>query len=279
MKDISVALAAHYASGTTTLARLWRITRTDAQVYGFTDHDQAIVYGGVAFEPSSAFNPSAVATRGDGNVDNLEVLGLLDSAGITAEDIEAGLWDGSAVELLEVNWADLTMGHNTLRAGTTGTIQRTGARYVAELRGLMQALQNNVGRIVTPLCDAELGDARCGVDTSAWEVTGEVTAVASRVEFTTDADLSGPYERGTVEFTTGLNAGLRSDIRMVVESDGIVRLQLPTHYDLTVGDELTLRAGCPKTKDACLGTFDNLLNFRGFSFVPGQDAALEIGGQ
>ena len=62
---ISVALAAHYASGSTTLARLWKITRADGQVFGFTDHDAALSYGGVTYRPTSAFDASTISTRAE----------------------------------------------------------------------------------------------------------------------------------------------------------------------------------------------------------------------
>ena len=167
MKSLSTELLAHYAAGGTTLARLWKLTRQDAEVFAFTDHDSAITYLSITYEPSSVFDASAISTSGDLNVDNLDTQGLLDSAGITSQDLEAGLWDGAEVEIVEVNYKDLTMGHNPLRFGSLGEVQRSGLTYTAELRGLMHKLQNNIGRTVTPSCDAVLGDARCGVDLEA----------------------------------------------------------------------------------------------------------------
>jgi len=40
MKTLTDDLQAHFASGTTTLAWCWRITRADGVVFGFTDHDR-----------------------------------------------------------------------------------------------------------------------------------------------------------------------------------------------------------------------------------------------
>ena len=45
------------------------------------------------------------------------------------------------------------------------------------------------------------------------------------------------------------------------------------------GDDFTITPGCDKTKATCIVTFDNVVNFRGFSFVPGQDNVLKVGGQ
>ena len=46
MKSLSPALQAHLDDGTTTLAWCWKITRSDGEVLGFTDHDRALSFGG-----------------------------------------------------------------------------------------------------------------------------------------------------------------------------------------------------------------------------------------
>lgn len=283
MKTIPSALQTHYDSGCTTLARLWKVTRRDATVLGFTDHDQALVFGGTTYQPTSGFDASAIASRADMAVDNLEVLGVLEAGGITAESIEAGLWDGAAIEIRQVNWADLTMGAEILRVGELGNIQRRRGQYVAELRGLQQKLQNSIIRVIAPTCDAVLGDARCGVDLGSdpdFQVTGTVTAVTNRRQFTASA-LALPddwFTGGDVVFTSGANNGVRMDVKHHL-SGGSVELQLPLPYDIAIGNTFTITVGCDKTKATCVAKFDNLLNFRGFSFVPGQDQALQIGGQ
>jgi uncharacterized phage protein (TIGR02218 family) len=281
--DIPVALAAHYASGSTTLARLWKITRLDGVVYGFTDHDAALSFGGVNYRPTSAFDASAISTRAELNVDNLEVVGILDDAGITAEDIEAGRWDGASVRIVEVNWADLSMGENVLRIGEIGNVQRRRGQYVAELRGLMQKLQNNVGRVVSPSCDAALGDARCGVDldgSPGYRVAGTITSVTSRRVFAASslAQAAAYFSGGDVTFTSGLNDGIRMEVK-THGAIGALQLQLPMPFAVQVGDTFTIVPGCDHTKDTCKAKFNNVVNFRGFSFVPGPDKTLLVGGQ
>jgi uncharacterized phage protein (TIGR02218 family) len=276
-KTLSVALAAHYAGNATTLARLWKITRTDGEVFAFTDHNSAITYLTVVYEPSSVFDASAIDTSADLNVDNLELEGLLNSAGITNEDLERGRWDGAAVEIIEVNFKDLTMGHNWLRVGVLGEIRRNGEKYTAELRGLMHKLQNNIGRVVKPACDARLGDARCSVDIEALRQTGDVTSVDDNRNFIislADANFTG----GVITWTSGLNDGLSMEIKSI-DSDVTVELQLPMPYDVQIGDDFTIVPGCDKTKTTCKDVYDNVINFRGFSFVPGTDKIMKIGSQ
>lgn len=278
MKSLSPELLAHYASGSTTLARLWRVTRRDGEVFGFTDHDAAITYESLRYEPSSVFDASANATRSELNVDSMEARGLLDSEGITSASLEDGSWDGAAVRIVEVNYRDLTMGHNPLRKGDLGEIQRSGQTYTAELRGLMHKLQNNIGRVVKPSCDAALGDARCGIDLEALRVSGSVTVATSARLFTTDLVGSGTYSYGVLTWTSGANDGRSMEVKAHTAT-GVLELQLAMPYPVQVGDDFTITPGCDKTKATCIATFDNVINFRGFSFVPGQDQVLKVGGQ
>lgn len=277
---LSPALAAHYSGGATTLAHLWKCSRRDGPVFGFTDHDVVIEYDGVTYLPKSGFTASALKSAADFSIDNLELEGLLDSAAITDEDIEAGLWDGAAIELLEVNWADLTMGANVLRVGTLGEIQSEGLLYKAELRGLLHKLQNNVGRMVTPSCDTQLGSALCKVNVEALRAAATVATVTDNRTFTATgfAVPDGYFAFGEVTWVTGANAGKRMEVRSQTAA-GAIELQLEMPHPILPDDTFTVIPGCDRSKAVCISKFNNVVNFRGFSFVPGSDKVLLVGGQ
>ena len=282
MKTISIALAAHYEQETTTLACLWKVVRRDGQVFGFTDHDELIVYDGVTYEVSSVFDVSAVSTRSELNVDSMEAKGILAETGITAADIEAGLWDGAQVTMMEVNYADLSMGANILRFGDAGEIRREGQQYVAEVRGLMQHLQNTIGRLVTATCPYDLGDADCKVDLEALRVSGSVTAVESQ-RLMTDSSRSEAvdyFQFGTLTWTSGANLGLEMEVKAFALG-GEIEFQLDMPYEIQVGDDYTMVPGCDKVGrlGKCKLVYDNYVNFGGFEDVPGQHKTLLVGGQ
>jgi len=163
VKSVSVALAAHLAGETATLATCWLITLTNGTVKAFTDHDRDITFDGHTYQAATGYNPSDVATSSDLNVDNLEIVGLLNSPSITEADLLAGLWDHAAFEIFVVNWVDLTMGKMIERKGTLGEVSLERGQFKAELRGLMQAYTRSLGRVEGPGCDANLGDSRCKV--------------------------------------------------------------------------------------------------------------------
>lgn len=279
---ISAELKAHYAQETTTLATLWKVTRRDGEVFAFTDHDEPITFETVTYRPTSTYDASAVQTAAALNVDNASLVGLLAVDGITASSIEAGLWDGAQIEIAEVNYRDLSMGSNVMRVGEIGEVQRNGPQFTAELRGLMQALQNNIGRIVAPSCDADLGDARCGVDLEALRAAGAVTVLGSTRAFTAGA-MAQPanyFRYGVLRWETGLNEGLRMEVKSF-GAGGVFALQLDMPNPIGLGDTFTVTPGCDKIGRAgdCKIKFDNYLNFRGFEDIPGQDQVLLVGGQ
>lgn len=216
--------------------------------------------------------PSNVQSTSAMNVDNMECQGMLQSPTITDEDLLAGLWDYALVELIEVNYKDLTMGCRIIRTGNIGHVSTGRNTFKAEVRGLMQTLQQTVGRVYSDLCDADLGDARCKVAAGLFKTSGvAVSGVSDGRTFTaTMTKPSGYFSRGNFTWKTGANAGRVGEVRTFVASDQFT-LQLLAPYPIQVGDTFDIVAGCDKSIATCECTFGNSSNFRGFFTVPGQD--------
>lgn len=145
------------------LCRAWIVVRSDAVRLGFTDHDRDLVVDGVVCRASGGWSPgardvSAGYTPGQG-----AALGVLDDAGITEADLAAGLYDGARVAELCVDWS-APSSVVRLWTATITAVSREGEAFKAALAGPLAALDRVAGRTFTRLCDARLGDARCGVD-------------------------------------------------------------------------------------------------------------------
>lgn len=164
MKAVSVALKAHMAGVVTTLAVCWRIVRLDGMVYAFTAFDEDLVISGTTYLSTAGFSRTAIQTGSTGQVDNLEVLGFFSADGITRQDIKNQLFDHARIYVFAVNWADLSQGIIRLRTGWLGetTVSPSGA-FMAELRGLTQALVQEFGDVWQPLCRNDLGDSHCKI--------------------------------------------------------------------------------------------------------------------
>ncbi len=106
MKALDPGFAAHIASGATTLARCWRIARSDGMVLGFTDHDAALSFAGTDYLP--LMEGGEAAEKLGPQVATGEVLGVLRSDAVAEDDIVLGRYDGAVVETWRVNWRDVS---------------------------------------------------------------------------------------------------------------------------------------------------------------------------
>ena len=163
MRTLTAGQQAHIALENTTFATCLKMTLSDATVVGYTNHDKDLVVSGVTYSASSGYTPSDVKNTDMLNVNNMDIQGLIITGGITENDIAAGKYDGAAVEMFIINWADVSEGAIPLHRGTVGSISRDGNMFVAELRGIKQLLQQNITEGYSATCRATLGDARCKV--------------------------------------------------------------------------------------------------------------------
>ncbi len=280
MKQISPALQSHLDSGTTTLAWCWRITRADGLAFGFTDHDRLLVFDSTEFEPESGLTASEIRSGADLSVDAQDAAGALRSDRITEADILDGRWDNAEVELWRVNWANPAQ-RVLMRRGGIGQIRRGRHAFVAEIRSMSHILGQTVGRSFQASCDAALGDARCGVDLEdpAYRGTGTVIDGLRDRAFTAsglDGFAPGWFRFGTLTWTTGPNAGRRAEVLAHDRGDGMAVLTLLEDpiRPIGAGNGFTVDAGCDKRIATCGAKFGNVVNFRGFPHIPGQDTIL-----
>ena len=280
MKTIPSALQADLQEGTTTLAWCWRIARSDGTTFGFTDHDQPLHFEGTMFEPESGFTASELRSSSDLSVDAEDAEGVLRSHRITETDILDGRWDNAEVEVWRVNWSDPSQ-RVLLRRGAIGQIRRGRLAFVAEVRSLAHVLGQTVGRTFQATCDAQLGDARCGVDLDdpSYMAHGAVSAILRDRAFVTTGlggFATGWFTLGTLTWTSGANVARRAEVAghaREAHEVTISLLEAPVRH-MTVGDTFIIRAGCDKQLETCRAKFANVANFRGFPHIPGQDTVI-----
>ncbi len=276
MKSLSPALQSHLASGTTTLCWCWKITRRDGAVLGFTDHDVAVSFDSLAYDAATGFTASEVQSTLGLAVDNLTVAGALSAASLNEADLAAGLFDDADIEIWRVNWASPDQ-RVLMRKGSLGQVTRGKTAFSCEVRGLAHRLNQPVGRVYGYSCDADLGDARCGKDISgaAFTASATVLGVIDNRRFTTaglGAYASGWFSGGKLVFTTGANAGRAMEVKR--HGAGSLELWQAMSEVIAPGDAFTVSAGCDKQFATCKAKFANGANFRGFPYMPGNDAAL-----
>lgn len=270
------------ATGATTRARCWRLARRDGVVLGFTDHDRALAFLGTTFEPRAGASGSEAASSLGLSVDDTEAAGALSSDALTERDLARGAYDGAAVLVFDVDWSN-PAARRLVGAYTIGEIERDETGFRAEMRSRVGDLDKSAGRWFLSVCDATLGDARCGVDLAAPAFTG-----AGVVDTTGDGGLTlgvsglgafaaGFFSRGIVRWTTGANAGQPAEVRAHGVAGGGQSLSLwrrPASLPAP-GDQFQVSAGCDRTWTTCRARFGNGVNFRGFPLMPGDSVVTE----
>lgn len=122
-----------------------------------------------------------------------------------------------------------------------------------------------------------------------WETIRALTVEASvlavtdnrtfSIDYSGDA-LGGFFDFGIVAWTSGLNNGLRMEVKRFLqgspETDYSVELFLPMPFDVQTGDTFTMTAGCDKALETCVFKFDNKNNFRGETFAPTNDTIFAL---
>ena len=277
-KAVGANLFAHITGHWTTITTLTRLIRRDGQIYAFADHDRDVVFGGLTYTSVNSFDRSAIVNSAGLSVDNLELAALIDSAQLTDGELQAGLFDFASVLVQEINYEAPEDGAIKFRFGTLGEISLEGKIFRGDLRGLAQGLQQKVGRVYQIRCDADLGDARCGVNIVALTQSGTVATVASRSAFTASgiAGADNLFNGGLVTWTSGANTAFPMEVKRWTSSSATLELFLPMPYNIAAADGFDVYPGCDKNFTTCRDVYGNAVNHRGFYLTPTSDQSAEF---
>lgn len=280
MRQLSAEFSSHIASGATNLCWCWKIVRTDGVTLGFTDHDQPLSFDALTYQPAHGLDGGEVSAKLGAGVDTSEVLGVLHNDAISDDDLTLGRYDGATVTTFRVNWLDTSV-RDRQRVDTIGEITREDGLFRAELRSQQQAMNIVRGRRYQRLCDADLGDGRCGVDieNATFKAAASVVQIVNRHTLnlgTLSGFAKGWFSHGKAIWSDGQRVGLTDGVivHALNGSDHLLSFALPVGDWVEAGDALTLYVGCDKAHATCRLKFANIENFRGFPHIPGSDFLL-----
>jgi uncharacterized phage protein (TIGR02218 family) len=278
---VSAAMKAHLRGGTTYLCTLWKATAKDGTVVRASNHTRNLTYQGEMYK-AVPLKATAIQAKAGLSPDNAEVAAPFLLGGFEQADLEEGKWDGARVEILAVNYLDLTMGHARRTVGFLGEVTLRNRHFTAELRGLSDLFNQELGDLAAPTCRYELGDADCGVNLASFTFAATVGG-ASVFEpdrlFTVNLNKpDGYFAAGKLTVTSGQNAGLTREVKRsaLIGSTNRIELALPLRYPLSVGDAVSLVAGDDKTLATCRDKFANAVNIGCEPELPGQDKLFRI---
>lgn len=162
MREFDETFRAQLSSDVLSLCLCWRLVRDDGFALFLTDHDAPVVWRGEAYTPGAPLEAGRFE-QSDGLAPGRAAGGgMLANDAITEEDLAAGLWNGTRVDVFRVDWQAPEHGVH-LWAGYLSEITLRAGAFEAELVSLKADLERPVGRVYSRHCDASLGDARCGL--------------------------------------------------------------------------------------------------------------------
>jgi uncharacterized phage protein (TIGR02218 family) len=283
MKSASTALitllnaARSVPDAPTAFADCFTFTLSTGSAYTWTNVDIPIVFNGVTF---SASGPLVQGLKYKASV-GLEVdkqqmtiaarpTDLINGAPFLIA-LRDGAFDGASVQRDRVFLTALggaVVGGVTLFKGRVSTVDQVG-RTTATLTVAsdLVVLDYDMPRnLFSPTCVHTLYDSGCGVIRGAFASNGAAGAgsTANAIAFSGAEAL---HAQGSIVFSFGANANVRATVKSVAVGSSL-NLIYPLPFAPSVGDAFTVYAGCDHTQNTCNARFSNLVNFRGFPYVP-----------
>jgi uncharacterized phage protein (TIGR02218 family) len=120
--------------------------------------------------------------------------------------------------------------------------------------------------IFSATCLHVLYDSGCGIVRGTFSLDGACGAGSNSSTINFSGARAGDAQ-GSLVFTSGANANVRSTIRSV-SVGAAYNLMYPLPFAPAEGDAFKVAYGCDHTQATCQAKFNNLSNFRGFPFVP-----------
>ena len=240
------------------------LTMSNATVYK-TDSG----YQQTAFASSSSFSPSSI-----------DIDGIASIAGISRDQIASGVLDNARVLVFKCNFFSPVEDYEPVAAGFLGKTTLEDDRYTIQGMSLIDALNQSTGKMYTAACSRTFGDAGCTKILTDIDVVGAVNVVTSSsvIRDTSRSEAADWFAAGTIQFTSGLNAGLKPLEIKSYAADGTITTFDPFFYLPQVGDTFVMTPGCRKRLEDCRDKWNNVINFFGFSNMPTSSSYQQVAG-
>lgn len=230
------------------------LTMSNGQVYQST-----VGYEFTGYQATTSFSPSVV-----------DLEGIAGFAGIGKDEVSSGVFDNARCHLFATAWNNPVEDYEPILLSIMGKVTLQDDNYRIEEMALVDALNQSVGKTYTAACQKRFGGTEfAGCKKAPVVVNGSLTAVFNQFTVTDSSrvEAAGFFTEGKIQFTGGLNAGLKAQEIKEHAAGGVITVHEPFYYLPAVGDAYTLTEGCLHTMEACKSK-GNILNFGGFSFIP-----------
>ena len=252
-----------------------------------TDHPRDLAMGGHTYLSTAGYEFTGYSAAGDFAPSSIDLEGIAGAAGMTRAQIASGVFDGARCYAFATSWAAPVEDEEPITAGIFGKATLLDDRYQITGVSLVDVFGQTVGETYGAQCPkAFCGTeyAGCGVSLAANTVTGTLTSVTNASTFRDSgrAEAADTFGAGTIQFTSGPNAGLKA-LEIKSFSGGTITTFEPFYYLPVVGDAYTMVRGCRKRLSDCqarwngTSTYSNVVNFGGFPWIPTGSTYAKVG--
>lgn len=269
-----------------------RIVATDGTTVRFVQYPHDIYIDSNLYLSDQGHEFTNFSATSDLSPSVIDMEGILTAAGIDRDGIESGVWSNAKCYLFATSWTNPVEDEEEIAKFLFGEAVLQDDRYVCRLVHLIDALSQSVGRSHGPLCpwtvfdetlDGQVIDSRlskCGLDINDYKVTGTITSITNNRVFrdSSRSEAAEYFTSGSIKFTSGNNAGLRSQEIKQSYADGTINLFIPFHYSLQLGDAYEMIPGCLKRRtEDCFIKYNNVIHFGGFPDMPTSSNYQQVG--
>jgi uncharacterized phage protein (TIGR02218 family) len=306
MRPASAALQSYLAANDTFLViDLYTFALPSGEVLRYSGWTTPLAIPGTAFAAGSLnynatqytdfalgprFDRSKVTTKIGIEPTELDIAilaGADDLVGNTsfADAVRVGQFDGATVELDRFfappqpngSGAPVTsLGAIVWFYGRVAETDVGRSRIEMKVKSLLNLLaqQQMPRRLYQAACTHVFGDAMCTFSRAslAANVTAETGSTQAVIVTSLSPTPATLYDQGTIVATSGANAGQTRTIARL--SGGSVMLLKAWLEPVTVGDGFQLLPGCDHTVATCQNTFNNLIHYGGFPYIPPPELAV-----
>lgn len=264
-----------------------RIVPTTGSTIYLTDYPSDLAISGHTYLSTSGYEFTGYSAESDFAPAIIDLEGIAGAAGMTRAQIASGVFDGARGYAFATSWSDPVEDEEPITVGLFGKSTLLDDRYKITVVSIADVFGQTVGETYGAQCPKTFCGteyAGCGVSLAANTVTGVLTSVTSASVFTDSGrpEAADTFGAGTIQFTTGPNAGLKP-LEIKSFSGGVITTFEPFYYLPAVGNAYTMVRGCRKRLSDCqsrwngTSTYSNVVNFGGFPWIPTGSTYAKVG--
>jgi hypothetical protein len=186
MPSLSSSRLAYLDAGDYTDCYCVRIVRRDGQTLRFTSYPRDLTIfekwdassspqlssiAPVTYRSNTGNEMTAVSQSATLAIDNIDIMGIYESAGVTKADLLAGVYDGAQVYIFLTNYENPIEDEHPIKKAIYGITKVLDETFKIEFRGLTQFLNQEVGRKITTLSSKTLAEEGAPTTATTWQAS------------------------------------------------------------------------------------------------------------